>query len=644
MPDKHKLKLFHHFGKHSSPEPEAHNIHPLTLQLLHQSKKFLGFHIGKHELLELLTLPTLTNSSDHGHQSVGGKSGLPKIHPPTGIADKQEVAKTNSMVEIKRFFNKTPKFSNRREQLPQPVMPPVVPPNQLLTLLANLINQTLTQLLHNALHSNLGSHIKDPFNDDNLPYVKKYGKMGKELGLGAGGLVRLITRPLDAKTFAVKEFRPRRLTELVKDYTRKCTAEYCIGLTLRHPNIIKTLDIIQENNRYFEIMEYAPIDFFAVVMLGKMLRQEINCCLKQILEGVKYLHDLGLAHRDLKLDNCVITMDGILKIIDFGLAVIFKYPYDHHSKDLIHPCHGIVGLDPYLAPEVLRTPNLYNPQPVDLWLIAIIYCCMTLKRFPWKIPSADKDNSFKLYEMPDDLWHDYYLLNECHKLLLHQRKLKNLKVRLVKKEKLLEAQLEVENGVQEDAEGESNGVVEGPNSPEATKEQATSDEIEELRADKTLETAEVLSEEQIADIDRQLEEIDAKLEGYEQTKTEKRAKYEELRANEPPAPKPAEETDPAKKKSAHKLIHGPYRLMRLLPHALRPIIAKMLTVDPKKRATMEDIFADEWIKEIHCCTIKNLGSKFDDVDEELVKGTPPHEHTIVLESGEENKPASNKTK
>ena len=89
-------------------------------------------------------------------------------------------------------------------------------------------------------------------------------------------------------------------------------------------------------------------------------------------------------------------------------------------------------------PRGFEISNSYNPQPVDLWSIAIIYCCMTLKRFPWKIPSQEKDNSFRLYCMYDDNFHDYYLSNECHKLLLQQRKLKNTIVRLNKRKKQLE--------------------------------------------------------------------------------------------------------------------------------------------------------------------------------------------------------------
>lgn len=50
--------------------------------------------------------------------------------------------------------------------------------------------------------------------------VQKYGKLGKILGSGAGGSVRLLTRPSDGLTFAVKEFRPRKPGEQLKDYAK----------------------------------------------------------------------------------------------------------------------------------------------------------------------------------------------------------------------------------------------------------------------------------------------------------------------------------------------------------------------------------------------------------------------------------------
>ncbi|GAV53125.1 hypothetical protein ZYGR_0AI04070 [Zygosaccharomyces rouxii] len=227
--------------------------------------------------------------------------------------------------------------------------------------------------------------------DANLPFHKRYVKTGDDLGAGAGGSVKLVRRAADRKVFAVKEFRTKLDSESKRDYVKKITSEYCIGSTLRHPNIIETIEIVYEYNRILQVMEYCEYDLFAIVMSNKMSYEEICCCFKQILSGVQYLHSLGLAHRDLKLDNCVINSKGIVKLIDFGAAVVFSYPL---SKTLVE-ASGIVGSDPYLAPEVCIFSK-YDPRPVDIWSVAIIFACMILKKFPWKIPKL-RDNSFKLF-------------------------------------------------------------------------------------------------------------------------------------------------------------------------------------------------------------------------------------------------------
>lgn len=233
-------------------------------------------------------------------------------------------------------------------------------------------------------------------NQQQLPFSKRYSKYQENLGAGAGGSVRLVNRLSDKKVFAVKEFRAKHQNESKREYAKKITGEYCIGSTLKHPNIIETVEICYENERILQVMEYCDFDLFAIVMSNQMSREEINCCFKQILTGVNYLHSMGLAHRDLKLDNCVVDARGVVKIIDFGSAVVFSYPF---TKTLIE-AHGIVGSDPYLAPEVCVF-NKYDPRPVDVWSVAIIFCCMMLKKFPWKVPKLI-DNSFKLFATRDD--------------------------------------------------------------------------------------------------------------------------------------------------------------------------------------------------------------------------------------------------
>src|SRR5690606_18978262 len=101
-----------------------------------------------------------------------------------------------------------------------------------------------------------------------------------------------------------------------------------LGSTFHHPNIIETLDIVKEGNNYYEVMEYAKYELFSVVMSGLMGRDEIACCFKGIVSGVNYLHGMGVAHRDLKLDNCVLDERGTVKIIDFGCSMVFQFPFE----------------------------------------------------------------------------------------------------------------------------------------------------------------------------------------------------------------------------------------------------------------------------------------------------------------------------
>ncbi|RFU77388.1 hal kinase [Trichoderma arundinaceum] len=283
-------------------------------------------------------------------------------------------AATGSMSDLKRFFRKSG-HHKRRDQSPSSIKS---------SSKSSQASRSTQQL---------------PFGDDH-GLTSKYGKLGKVLGSGAGGSVRLMRRTEDGTVFAVKEFRARHTYETEREYNKKVTAEFCVGSTLHHGNVIETLDILQEKGRWFEVMEYAPFDLFAIVMTGKMSREEIRCSFLQILNGVTYLHSMGLAHRDLKLDNVVVSDKGIMKIIDFGSAHVFKYPFESGSV----PAKGIVGSDPYLAPEVYDSKE-YNAEEVDIWSLAIIFCCMTLRRFPWKIPRMT-DNSYKLFAANPTPGHD----------------------------------------------------------------------------------------------------------------------------------------------------------------------------------------------------------------------------------------------
>jgi serine/threonine protein kinase len=161
-------------------------------------------------------------------------------------------------------------------------------------------------------------------NDSGL--AKKYGKLGAVVGEGATGSIKLVNRDSDGAAFAVKIFRPRSAVEDEAAYIRKVKIEFNIGSCLHHGNIIETLDLFEVDKQWYEVMEYAPYCLFEIALSKKMSIEEIRCSFLQILAGVTYLHRLGYAHRDLKLENVVVTEKGIMKIIDFGSAMPCRHP------------------------------------------------------------------------------------------------------------------------------------------------------------------------------------------------------------------------------------------------------------------------------------------------------------------------------
>lgn len=271
----------------------------------------------------------------------------------------------------------------------------------------------------------------------------KYGEIGKLLGSGANGSVNIVERQSDHAKYAIKQFRPRQQRESTTRYFKRCNQEYLIGSSLKHCNIVDIIDFIMvkdesasssshdknsnsnSNSRYlyYEIMEFLPVDLFNVVMSNEMSRFEINCSFKQLLEAVTFLHEQGIAHRDLKLDNCCMTSDGILKLIDFGSSFVFQYPFE--PKTIM--ASGVMGSDPYLSPELYAaddsgfTLGKYDAVKLDVWSLAIIYCCMILRRFPWKCPRVS-DANFKNFLMPDNEPHNYSTSATTHEQLVEQRR------------------------------------------------------------------------------------------------------------------------------------------------------------------------------------------------------------------------------
>ena len=229
--------------------------------------------------------------------------------------------------------------------------------------------------------------------------VEKYGKCQEIVGRGAFGIVRISHKPdpNDSKSeqlYAVKEFR-RRPQESPKKYQKRLTSEFCISSSLRHPNVIHTLDLLKDaKGDYCEVMEFcAGGDLYTLVLAaGKLEAAEADCYFKQLMRGVEYMHEMGVAHRDLKPENLLLTTHGALKITDFGNGECFRMAWEKEA----HMTAGLCGSAPYIAPEEY-TDKEFDPRAVDVWATGVIYMAMRTGRHLWRVAKRDEDEFFDRY-------------------------------------------------------------------------------------------------------------------------------------------------------------------------------------------------------------------------------------------------------
>jgi len=225
---------------------------------------------------------------------------------------------------------------------------------------------------------------------------QKYGVCQKlAIGKGATSVVRLAHKwdRSEEKLYAVKEFRKRRKNESEKEYVKKLTAEFCISSTLHHINIVETVDLVQDEAQHWcEVMEFCPGgDLYAAIKKGGMSPSEVECCFKQILTGVSYLHSQGVAHRDIKPENLFFDTKGHLKIGDYGASTVYRLPWEA----TIHMSTGLCGSEPYIAPEqFLGKP--YDARLVDIWACGVVYYCLHFQELPWRV-AQQSDQLYAAY-------------------------------------------------------------------------------------------------------------------------------------------------------------------------------------------------------------------------------------------------------
>ena len=232
-------------------------------------------------------------------------------------------------------------------------------------------------------------YLNTNYFDKNKDYLKneisQYQIKGK-IGEGMFGKVKLGVHSLTNEKVAIKIFDKGKIkNEKEAEYIER---EISILKKLNHYNTIKLYNIIQNGNFIFLIQEYVPngelLHFFENSEIN-LKENEICKIYQQIISGIEYLHEVGIAHRDLKLENILLNYKRDIKIIDFGLS----NKYNKENEELLQ---SSCGSPCYAAPEMIKGIK-YHGIDTDIWSSGIILYLMLCKSFPFN----DKNNS-KLYQ------------------------------------------------------------------------------------------------------------------------------------------------------------------------------------------------------------------------------------------------------
>lgn len=208
--------------------------------------------------------------------------------------------------------------------------------------------------------------------------MKKFGhyEVTAELGRGGMGVVYKGWEPSLNRQVAIKCLGEHLLNDedLVERFTREAKAT----AALNNPNVIQIYFIGKEKDVPFFAMEYIEGQSLDDILKGgnSLSVKHAKNLLKQACLGLAAAHKKDLVHRDIKPANLMLTADGTLKIVDFGIARTREY------GDKLTNTGEFVGTPGYLSPEVCIGQEV--DQRSDIFSLGIVFYEMLAGKVPFE--------------------------------------------------------------------------------------------------------------------------------------------------------------------------------------------------------------------------------------------------------------------
>ncbi|CAD8126035.1 unnamed protein product [Paramecium sonneborni] len=210
------------------------------------------------------------------------------------------------------------------------------------------------------------------------------------MGEGSVGIIKQVK--IGDEIFALKQFKKKSGEK-----------EYNIHSKLNHENILK---FIVGNEEYIISELMLPYDLFEFVKsAGQMSVNASNCILKQLVNALKYMHQLGIVHRDIKLENVLVDGSNYkIKLSDFDASL--------NIDDGKVP--KLIGTSGYLAPEInsIGLIDALNLLECDIHSLGVLYYILLFGTFPFKTTKA----SCVLYKMiQQNKWEEFWYYSQRNK-------------------------------------------------------------------------------------------------------------------------------------------------------------------------------------------------------------------------------------